>query len=219
MPLLPNISRRWPSRRSPQFNPSRNGKGLLLKIRFGAALAATALLAACTTQTPAPPVRVAAAPVEVQSPYRWTNGYSDKARGAAFTAFGPTNLKPGEFLWAEKVPAEGEARIVVDLLTQMAYVYRGEAVVGITTISSGKKGKETPLGFWSVLRKQKNYRSRKYQNAPMPFAQIIDDHGIAFHGGAIPGYPASHGCVRVPVKFAERLFGVTKLGTKVVIEG
>jgi len=192
-----------------------------LNIRLPLAVVTTAaLLAGCSTQAPTPPAPVAVAPApEVESPYRWTNGYSDKARGAAFAAFGPTDLKPGQFLWAEKIPAEGESRIVIDLLTQMAFVYRGDDVVGMTTISSGKKGKETPLGFWSVLRKQKVYRSRKYQNAPMPFAQIIDDHGIAMHGGALPGYPASHGCVRLPVKFAEKLFTLTKLGTKVVIEG
>jgi lipoprotein-anchoring transpeptidase ErfK/SrfK len=89
----------------------------------------------------------------------------------------------------------------------------------MTTISSGKKGKETQLGFWKVLSKRKDYRSRKYDNAPMPFAQMIDDKGVALHGGSLPGYPASRGCVRLPMKFAEKLFGLTRLGTKVVIEG
>jgi hypothetical protein len=181
----------------------------------------TALLAACSTAPePAPaPSPVAQAPAPKPSPYRWTNGFSDKAREAAFETFGETNLRPGDFLWASGIPAKGETRIVVDLLTQTAFVYRGEKVVGITTISSGKKGRETPLGFWSVLSKRKMYRSRKYDSAPMPFAQMIDDHGIALHGGKLPGYPASHGCVRLPMKFAERLFGLTQMGSKVVIEG
>jgi hypothetical protein len=192
---------------------------LKTRLKFAAAAAAVSI-AACTSTVEAPPAVAPPLPkVEAPSPYRWTNGFSDKARDAAFAAFGATQLKPGDFVWAKSIPAEGESKIVVDLLTQTAFVYRGEAVVGISTISSGKKGKETPLGFWSVLRKHKTYRSRKYQNAPMPFAQIIDDHGIAFHGGAIPGYPASHGCVRLPTKFAERLFTLTKVGTKVVIEG
>ena len=82
-----------------------------------------------------------------------------------------------------------------------------------------KTGKVTPLGFWKVLDKRKMYRSKKYDNAPMPFMQRIDEYGIALHGGANPGYPASHGCVRMPMKFAEKLFGLTKLGTEVVIEG
>jgi hypothetical protein len=192
-----------------------------MNFRFVCALACSSiLLNGCATE-PAPkaPVAAPAPPVKAELPYRWHNGHSDKARAAALAAFGPTALSPGEFVWAETIPAEGDSRIVVDLLTQTAFVYRGDTIVGVTTISSGKKGKETPLGFWSVLRKHKNYRSRKYQNAPMPFAQIIDDHGIALHGGALPGYPASHGCVRLPVKFAEKLFSLTKLGTKVVVEG
>jgi lipoprotein-anchoring transpeptidase ErfK/SrfK len=61
--------------------------------------------------------------------------------------------------------------------------------------------------------------SRKYDNAPMPFMQMYDPKGIAFHAGQNPGYPASHGCVRLPLKFAEKLFGMTKIGTKVIIEG
>ena len=63
------------------------------------------------------------------------------------------------------------------------------------------------------------YLSEKYGNASMPFMQRIDEYGIALHGGNNPGYPASHGCVRMPMKFAEKLFGFTKLGTEVIIEG
>jgi lipoprotein-anchoring transpeptidase ErfK/SrfK len=77
----------------------------------------------------------------------------------------------------------------------------------------------TPLGYWKVLEKRKQYRSKKYNNASMPFMQRIDEYGIALHGGVNPGYPASHGCVRMPMVFAEKLFGLTKLGTEVVIEG
>lgn len=195
-------------------------KGVGLKLRLGLIAVGTAVLAGCASApTPQPATVVVEAPKKPELPYRWTNGFSDKAREAASSTFGEINLKPGDFLWASTIPAQGETRIVVDLLTQTAFVYRGEQVVGITTISSGKKGRETPLGFWSVLRKQKVYRSRKYQNAPMPFAQIIDDHGIALHGGALPGYPASHGCVRLPIKFAEKLFSLTQMGSKVVIEG
>lgn len=185
------------------------------------AIAMVAGLAACSsTPAPTPVASVAPKPAAKPSlPYRWTNGHSDKAREATAAAFGAANLKPGQYLWATAIPEEGDTNIVVDLLTQMAFVYRADQLIGVTTISSGKKGKETPLGFWAVNRKQKIYRSRKYQNAPMPFAQIIDDHGIALHGGALPGHPASHGCVRLPMKFAEKLFGLTKVGTKVIIEG
>ena len=178
-------------------------------------------LAGCST-TPKPvPVQVVEAPKpkKAELPYRWTHGHSEKGREAALAAFGDINLNPGDFKWVETIPAKGATNIVVDLLTQTAFVYRDGQLVGMTTISSGKKGKETPLGFWAVNRKQKDYRSRKYDNAPMPFAQMIDDHGIALHGGKLPGYPASRGCVRLPIKFAEKLYSLTTLGTKVVIEG
>ena len=133
--------------------------------------------------------------------------------------FSRGGLAPGEFVWAASVPQAGETRVVIDLLTQTAYAYRAEQLVGASSISSAKIGKVTPLGFWSVLEKRRFYRSRKYDNAPMPFMQRLDEYGIAMHGGANPGYPASHGCVRLPMKFAEKLFALTKVGSKVVIEG
>jgi hypothetical protein len=177
-----------------------------------------AALAGCAS-TPKAVQTVAAEPEKAELAYRWTHGHSDKGRQAALAAFGTINLAPGDFRWAASVPTGGETNIVVDLLTQTAFVYQADQLVGMTTISSGKKGKETQLGFWKVLSKRKDYRSRKYDNAPMPFAQMIDDKGVALHGGSLPGYPASRGCVRLPMKFAEKLFGLTKLGTKVVIEG
>ena len=128
-------------------------------------------------------------------------------------------LKPGEYVWAASVPTDGETRVVVDLLTQMTYVYRGDKLIGASTMSSAKTGHITPYGYWSILEKRPFYRSKKYDNAPMPFMERIDNYGIAFHGGINPGYPASHGCIRLPMKFAEKLYGVTKIGTKVVIEG
>ena len=114
---------------------------------------------------------------------------------------------------------EGDPRIVADLLTQMVYLYKGDTLVGASSMSSAKQGHVTPYGYWTILEKRPFYRSKKYENAPMPFMQRIDEYGIAFHGGVNPGYPASHGCMRLPMKFAEKLYGVTKVGTKVVIEG
>ena len=184
------------------------------------AAAAAAALASCSTA----PKQVAVAPsppaaLKQELPYRWTNGNAPHAHKDALATFGPLTMKPGEFKWIAEVPKEGETRVVVDLLQQLFYVYRGEKLVGVSTISSGKKGKETPLGFWKVrLKKVKGY-SRKYDNAPMPFMQMYDEKGIAFHAGKNPGYPASHGCVRLPLKFAERLYGMTKIGTEVIVEG
>ena len=191
-------------------------KNLVSIVMLGGALA----LAGCST-APAPKrsAPVAVAPTPAPLPYRWTQGNAPQAHQDMLAAFGPLNLRPGQFRWLPQVPADGEAQVVIDLLTQRFYVYRGERLVGVSTISSGKKGKETPLGFWAVMLKKKNGYSRKYDNAPMPFMQMYDDKGIAFHAGPNPGYPASHGCVRLPLKFAERLFGMTKMGTKVIIEG
>jgi len=182
------------------------------------AATAAALLASCTTAPPPPPpapVVVAPAPL----PYRWTQGNAPQAHKDAVALFGPLAMTPGEYKWAANIPETGDTKVVIDLLTQLFYVYRGDQLVGVATISSGKKGRETPLGFWNVMLKQKLGHSRKYENAPMPFMQMYDPKGIAFHAGKNPGYPASHGCVRLPLKFAEKLYGMTKVGTKVVIEG
>ena len=188
---------------------------LLSAVVLGSAL----LLASCTTTPTTTAVVKPPEPVGQPLPYRWTHGNAEKSRKAMIETFHKAWLPTGEFVWAEEVPAEGDAKIIVDLLTQTAYAFRGDVLVGAASISSAKTGKVTPLGFWKVLDKRKMYRSKKYNNAPMPFMQRIDEYGIALHGGANPGYPASHGCIRMPMKFAEKLFGLTKLGTEVVIEG
>jgi hypothetical protein len=188
------------------------------KILTALSLVGALALAGCETAPPPAAPRIAQ-PEPQPLPYRWTHGNAEKARKAMVDNFHRAWLAPNDFVWAEAVPAEGDARIVVDLLTQTAYAYKGDVLVGAASISSAKTGMVTPLGFWKVLDKRKTYRSKKYGNAPMPFMQRIDEYGIALHGGPNPGFPASHGCVRMPMKFAEKLFGLTKLGTEVVIEG
>ena len=182
------------------------------------ALSGALVLAGCATAPPPPPPPVAIAK-PAPMPYRWTQGNAPKAYEDSVATFGRLALKPGDFRWAAEIPKTGETRVVIDLLTQLFYVYRDDKLIGVATISSGKKGDETPLGFWAVMNKKVKGYSRKYDNAPMPFMQMYDHKGIAFHAGANPGYPASHGCVRLPLKFAERLYGLTKIGTKVIIEG
>ena len=185
------------------------------------AAAGLAILAGCSTTPPPPPP--IATPVVVPEkqplPYRWSQGNAPKAHEEAVALFGPLNLRPGQYRWLTDVPEKGETKVVIDLMAQLFYVYRDERLIGVSTISSGKKGKETQLGFWSVMLKRKLGYSRKYDNAPMPFMQMYDPKGLAFHAGALPGYPASHGCVRLPPKFAERLYAMTAVGTKVIIEG
>jgi lipoprotein-anchoring transpeptidase ErfK/SrfK len=96
-------------------------------------------------------------------------------------------------------------------------VYRGDDLVALTTASTGKRGHPTPIGTFKVTEKRKVHFSSKYNNAPMPYMQRLTDYGIALHAGVIPGYPASHGCIRLPHKFAADLFKLTNVGTTVVI--
>ena len=147
---------------------------------------------------------------------------SEAASRAAFDmfeAFGFKRLKPGQYLWRDVPDSAGPERVVIGLTDQLAYLYRGDTLVAVATISTGRFDKPSPTGVFSVLDKRPFYRSKKYDNAPMPWMERIDNYGIAFHGGVNPGYPASHGCMRLPMKFAEKLYGVTRIGTKVVIEG
>ena len=193
-----------------------------MRLRIGLMVAfGLSVLAGCATAPPLPPPAPVAVvvPKKEALPYRWTQGNATKAHDEAVALFGPLNMAPGEYRWAATVPEKGETKVVIDLLTQKFYVYRADQLIGVSTISSGKKGKETQLGFWSVMLKRKLGYSRKYDNAPMPFMQMYDPKGLAFHAGKLPGYPASHGCVRLPLKFAERLYGLTVTGTKVIIEG
>src|SRR5262249_46836158 len=84
-------------------------------------------------------------------------------------------------------------------------------------VSSGQKGRETPAGIFSVIEKQAEHYSNLYDDAYMPHMQRVTWSGIALHGGPLPGHPASHGCVRMPYDFAKRLFGVSRLGMRVIV--
>jgi len=134
-----------------------------------------------------------------------------------FQAFGFRELKPGQYLWRNVPEGAGEERVVVSLTDQLAYVYRGDELMAVATISTGVEGRDTPTGIFAVRGKTPMHRSKKYDNAPMPFAQFIDEYGVALHGGFNPGYPASHGCIRLPLAFAKKLYTVTGVGTPVII--
>ena len=134
-----------------------------------------------------------------------------------FEAFGFRTLKPGQYLWRDVSDEAGPERVVIGLTDQMAYLYRGDEMVAVSTISTGRDDKPTPTGVFAVLDKKPFYRSKKYDNAPMPWMQRIDQYGIALHGGFNPGYPASHGCIRLPVAFAKKLYTVTGVGTPIYI--
>lgn len=140
-----------------------------------------------------------------------------QARADMLGAFGPVDLAPGKYVWRDVPESAGEERLVVSLGDQMAYLYRGNRLMAATTISSGTESNPTPIGIFTVHTKKPMHRSVKYENAPMPFAQFIDRHGIALHAGHLPGRPASHGCVRLPASFAKKLYSVTDVGTPVLI--
>ncbi|HEY4070624.1 MAG TPA: L,D-transpeptidase family protein [Sphingomicrobium sp.] len=185
------------------------------------AAAAAALLAGCSTTEPAKVATATPPPAKPLSdvPYLWTLGNAPQGHKDLVATFGRVGLKPGEYMWISSIPNSGETRVVIDRLTQMAYVYRDDKLIGAATISTARQGYITPLGEWTILEKRPFYRSKKYDNAPMPWMERIDEYGIALHGGGTPGHPESHGCIHLPNKFAEKLYGLTKIGTKVVIEG
>lgn len=114
--------------------------------------------------------------------------------------------------------AKAPLQIVVSRQQQSLVVYDGDTVVATSKVSTGKRGHTTPTGIFSILDKRRRHKSNIYSNAPMPFMQRLTWSGIALHGSNhVPDYPASHGCVRLPGKFAASLFRMTERGMHVVI--
>ena len=179
------------------------------QLAYALALAGTCVLATSVASTPALALETYEAQTEASDA-------ASQARIDMVEAFGPKALKPGQYVWRD-VPSAGSQRVVVSLSDQLAYFYRGDTLIAVSTISSGKDEKPTPVGIFSVLDKRPMYRSKKYDNAPMPWMQRIDQYGIALHAGYNPGVPASHGCVRLPSAFAKKLYSVTDVGTPVYI--
>jgi hypothetical protein len=106
---------------------------------------------------------------------------------------------------------------IVSIKSQKVTIYDSDGWVLRAPVSSGQKGRETPAGVFSVIQKDADHHSNLYDDAFMPHMQRITWSGIALHGGPLPGYPASHGCIRMPYDFAERLFDETRLGMRVII--
>jgi hypothetical protein len=126
-------------------------------------------------------------------------------------------LRPGQYLWAPVVAPAGPVLAVISLPTQRCYIYRNGVLIGVSTVSTGKKGHATPTGVFTVLQKHIDHKSNIYNAAPMPYMQRLTWDGVAMHAGNLPGFPASHGCVRMPIAFARLLYKVTALGMTVVI--
>jgi len=126
-------------------------------------------------------------------------------------------LKPGEYWWRPDLSPRGPVVVLVSIPQQTMHVYRNGILIGRSTVSSGSKGRDTPPGVFNILEKKEAHRSKKYDNAPMPYMQRLTWTGIAMHSGQLPGYAASHGCIRLPYDFSVLLYDATAKGGTVVI--
>jgi hypothetical protein len=119
---------------------------------------------------------------------------------------------------AKKKPTDpGPVLAVVSLAKQRIWIYGSTGLIAQSPVSTGKPGHRTPAGLFSVVQKRKFHRSNIYWNAPMPYMQRITWSGVTLHAGPVPGYPASHGCIRLPHHFAVKLWGMTKIGARVIV--
>ena len=177
---------------------------------YALALSGSCVLATSVASTPARALETFEAQMQATDA-------ASQARIDMADAFGSKELRPGQYVWREVPEAAGPQRVVISLSDQMAYLYRGDTLIAATTISSGRDSKPTPTGVFSILNKTPMYRSKKYDNAAMPYAQFFEPHGIALHAGYVGDEPNSHGCVHLPTAFAKKLYSVTGVGTPVYI--
>ncbi len=117
----------------------------------------------------------------------------------------------------EAVKPQGPLIIAISINKQNLKVYDANGLFAETPVSTGMRGHSTPMGVFSIIQKQKYHRSNIYSGAPMPYMERITWSGVAMHAGVLPGYPASHGCIRMPMAFAMKMYGWTRMGARVVI--
>ena len=131
----------------------------------------------------------------------------------------PEKLKPGDWVWAPRISRAARSSSMSISIASWRPSTATASASAVSTISSGKDGYETPRGVFTILEKDIDHRSRTYDNAPMPYQQRLTWKGVALHAGNLPGFPASHGCVRLPLEFSKLLFKTTEMGGTVVIAG
>ncbi len=130
----------------------------------------------------------------------------------------PRYVEPSDEKPAAALPKpNGPLVLVVSISKQTVTVYDDGKVIAKSPISSGMSGHPTPTGIFSILEKNREHYSNLYGGAPMPFMQRVTNSGVAMHAGELPGYPASHGCIRLPYSFSRSLFGITDVGARVII--
>ena len=198
----------------------------LLSLALLASLSATALFVASADENPASDETIAvsatalpgnthATPV-IELPATTTLA-GDPTVDADKAMSEDSPLEPGAYTWHPDASPAGEVVILVSLPRQEMNVYRGGVRIGRSSISTGKPGHDTPTGVFPILQKKRMHHSNLYDDAPMLYMQRLTWDGVALHSGRNPGYPASHGCVRLPDGFAERLYEVTDRGDTTVV--
>ncbi len=126
-------------------------------------------------------------------------------------------LKSGQYVWEPERAPDGPLLIVASTTEQVAYVYRNGIRIARSSVSTGRPGHPTPTGVFTILEKEVHHTSSIYKGAEMPYMERVTWGGIALHAGNLPGYPDSHGCIRLPLEFSKLLFGVTMKGATVII--
>src|SRR5438105_3157767 len=129
-----------------------------------------------------------------------------RVKGKAEAAVKETSAKP-----------QGPLIIAVSIDRQKVRIFDDNGVFAEAPVSTGMRGHPTPIGVFSVIQKHKFHHSNIYSGAPMPFMQRITWSGVAMHAGVLPGYPASHGCIRLTHNFASELWGMTRMGVRVIV--
>src|SRR5207248_1751125 len=129
-----------------------------------------------------------------------------RVKGKAEAAVKETSAKP-----------QGPLIIAVSIDRQKVRIFDDNGVFAEAPVSTGMRGHPTPIGVFSVIQKHKFHHSNIYSGAPMPFMQRITWSGVAMHAGVLPGYPASHGCIRMPMAFAVKMWNWTRMGARVIV--
>jgi lipoprotein-anchoring transpeptidase ErfK/SrfK len=129
----------------------------------------------------------------------------------------PEPLQPSSPIPTAKEALHNGVLIVVSLASQQAFVFNKGVAWDRTPVSTGKPGHETPTGVFPILEKDVLHRSTLYDDAPMPYMQRLTWGGVALHAGKVPGYRASHGCIRLPQAFARKLYSITNFSSTVVL--
>ena len=147
--------------------------------------------------------------------YYWQDSIPMVARPAVHRAH--HGDKKSKAVAEKESKPQGPLVISISIAQQKLRLYDANGLFAESSISTGMPGHATPMGVFSVIQKQKFHQSNIYSGAPMPFMQRITWSGIAMHAGVVPGHPASHGCIRLPMAFAVKMYGWTRMGARVII--